>query len=179
VLVFIHGYNVDFESAAKRAAKSHYDLDFPGVTLFYSWPSGGALTQYVSDMADAVWTAGHLAKFLMDLEARDVDDIFVLAHSMGNRALLQALRQIQSAGGGKKFKELGLAAADVDSQLFTEQMVRADHSAYEVELLESMLLECVVDPRALLRRMLGLNHPLIVAARDRAPPDKEQGQADT
>jgi len=49
---------------------------------------------------------------------------------------------------------------------------------FEIELLESMLLECVVDPRALLCRMLGLNHPLVIAARDRAPPDKEQGQAD-
>jgi len=53
-----------------------------------------------------------------------------------------------------------------------------DYSAYEIELLESMLLECVVDPRALLCRMLGLNHPLVIAARDRAPPDQEQGQAD-
>jgi len=49
---------------------------------------------------------------------------------------------------------------------------------FEIELLESMLLECVVDPRALLCRMLGLNHPLVIAARDRAPPDKEQGPAD-
>ena len=52
------------------------------------------------------------------------------------------------------------------------------YSSYEIELLESMLLECVVDPRALLRRMLGLNHPLIVAASDRAPPDAEQGRTD-
>jgi len=52
------------------------------------------------------------------------------------------------------------------------------YSAYEIELLESMLLECVVDPRALLRRMLGLNHPLIVVASERAPPDKEKGRTD-
>ena len=50
------------------------------------------------------------------------------------------------------------------------------YSGYEIELLESMLLECVVDPRALLRRMLGLNHPLIVAASERAPPDERVGQ---
>ncbi len=130
VLVFIHGYNVNFENAAKRSAQLHYDLDFPGVTMFYSWPSDGALTEYVSDMADADWTSSHLAKFLMDLEAQDVDDIFILAHSMGNRALLQALRQIQSTGGGKKFKELVLAAADVDSQLFAEQMVPMISSYY-------------------------------------------------
>jgi len=57
-------------------------------------------------------------------------------------------------------------------------MTQRYYSAYEIEILESMLLECVVDPRALLRRMLELNHPLIVAASDRAPPDKEQGPAD-
>ena len=57
-------------------------------------------------------------------------------------------------------------------------MTQRYHSAYEVDLLESMLLECVVDPRALWRRILGLNHPLIVAARDRAPPDEEQRPAD-
>ncbi len=57
-------------------------------------------------------------------------------------------------------------------------MMQNYHSAYEIELLESMLLESVVDPRALLRRMLGLNHPLVIAARDRGPPNEGQGQAD-
>jgi esterase/lipase superfamily enzyme len=36
VLLFIHGYNVDFEQAALRAAQFAYDLEFQGACVLYS-----------------------------------------------------------------------------------------------------------------------------------------------
>ena len=45
---------------------------------------------------------------------------------------------------------------------------------YQVMLIESMLMECLEDPRPLLTSTLGRNHPLIVAARQRPPPSDEE-----
>jgi len=42
--VFIHGYNVTFEDAARRTAQMSYDLAFDGAPIFYSWPSAGSST---------------------------------------------------------------------------------------------------------------------------------------
>ena len=47
-------------------------------------------------------------------------------------------------------------------------------SDYQRMLLESMLMECVDDPRPLLTSTLGRNHPLIVEARERPPPHDEE-----
>ena len=47
-------------------------------------------------------------------------------------------------------------------------------SDYQRMLLESMLMECVDDPRPLLTSTLGRNHPLIVEARERPPPRDEE-----
>ena len=35
VIIFIHGYNVDFAGAAKRAAQLAYDIQFDGVMSFF------------------------------------------------------------------------------------------------------------------------------------------------
>lgn len=37
--VFVHGFNVTFEDAARRTAQIAYDVKFEGVPIFYSWPS--------------------------------------------------------------------------------------------------------------------------------------------
>ena len=47
-------------------------------------------------------------------------------------------------------------------------------SDYQRMLLESMLMECVEDPRPLLTSTLGRHHPLIVEARERPPPRDEE-----
>jgi type VI secretion system ImpA family protein len=46
--VFIHGYNVSFEDAARRTGQIAFDLQFVGAPIFYSWPSHGKLADYVT-----------------------------------------------------------------------------------------------------------------------------------
>jgi len=41
--IFVHGYNVTFEDAARRTGQMAYDLGFDGAPVFYSWPSQGSL----------------------------------------------------------------------------------------------------------------------------------------
>ncbi len=41
--------NVSFDDAVYRAAQLQYDLDFPGISMLYSWPSKGSEAGYAAD----------------------------------------------------------------------------------------------------------------------------------
>jgi tetratricopeptide (TPR) repeat protein len=93
VFIFIHGFNSSFEDAARRCAQLAYDLDFDGTPMLYSWPSAGSATAYTID-ANTVGESGRkLAIFLDDVVSQSgAERIHLIAHSMGNRALIEALR---------------------------------------------------------------------------------------
>ena len=61
--VFVHGYNVSFEDAARRTAQIAYDLKFDGAPIFFSWPSQAAILQYTVDENNVSWAAPHLLQF--------------------------------------------------------------------------------------------------------------------
>jgi esterase/lipase superfamily enzyme len=118
VLVFVHGYNVTFVDAARRAAQLAYDLDFPGVPMLYSWPSTGTAAGYVADRENALWSVDHFVDFLRviltDLRPRKVH---ALAHSMGNQVLIEGLDRL-APDDGDRWGNLVLVAADFDTKLF-------------------------------------------------------------
>jgi esterase/lipase superfamily enzyme len=121
--VFIHGYNVTFEDAARRTAQMAYDLGFDGAPILYSWPSQGTLVGYPADEATVDWTAKHLKDFLEDVVARThARTVHLIAHSMGNRALVAALNSMAGQGSPAlpTFKQVILAAPDIDAGLFKQ-----------------------------------------------------------
>jgi esterase/lipase superfamily enzyme len=122
-LVYVHGYNNDFEDAALRTAQLHYDLGFPGVSCFFSWPSDGTTTGYNADGEDIQVATPHIQQFIALLENQpDIDEVFVLAHSMGNRGVTKALTDLAAAGGGTKICEFILAAPDINATVFNQQI---------------------------------------------------------
>jgi esterase/lipase superfamily enzyme len=121
VLLFVHGYNVEFADAIRRTAQIAHDLKCTAVPVTYSWPSHGELLAYPADQVNADRSAVHLAKFIENLSQRTAArQVYVIAHSMGNRVLSRAAlllpqsRRINVA-------QLVLAAPDVDAQEFTDQ----------------------------------------------------------
>lgn len=124
-LVFIHGFNVDFEEAALRTAQIATDLKVPGIAAFYSWPSKGAgVLSYEADAASVEASESHITEFLSrfatDSGAERID---ILAHSMGNRALLRSLQRIMQHAaitGKVPFGQVMLAAPDIDATLFRD-----------------------------------------------------------
>ena len=118
--VFIHGYNVSFQDAARRTAQMAFDLGFVGAPIFYSWPSAGNFWQYTRDETNVEWTIPHLKAFLTDLAARvSATTIHLIAHSMGNRALARALEQMAGAGEANvAFRHIILTAPDIDADTF-------------------------------------------------------------
>jgi len=122
--VFIHGYDVTFEDAARRTAQLSYDLAFDGAPILYSWPSRGCISCYSADEATAEWTTPHLKKFLEDVAAKSqATTVYLIAHSMGNRALARALHSIateQRTSPLPRFQQIVLAAPDIDLGVFTQ-----------------------------------------------------------
>jgi len=126
LMVFIHGYNVDFESAVRRTAQLAVDLPFRGVPVCYSWPSQGTLLGYKVDENNVAWTVSHLRDFLTDLASKSgARSINLVAHSMGNRALTAALSEINLIRGNDSpplFDRVVLAAPDIDADYFRRDL---------------------------------------------------------
>ncbi len=126
--VFIHGFNTSFDAAAKRAAQLAYDMDYRGVPILYSWPSAGKTFMYVADTAVVRLSGRRLYSFLQDLKERSgADVVHIVAHSMGNRALTDALELLATrhTAEGKTeplFGQIFFAAPDVDAGLFEEML---------------------------------------------------------
>ena len=128
LFVFIHGYNVTFEDAARRTAQMHYDLDYQGAPIFYSWPSQGELFKYTVDETNIAWTTSHFKKFVLDVVAKsDARSINLIAHSMGNRALTGALKDLAAElrSDQKVFNQVVLAAPDIDAEIFKNDIAPA------------------------------------------------------
>ncbi len=120
--VFIHGYNVSFEDAARRTGQIAFDLNFIGAPIFYSWPSNSRVADYIKDETNITWSFPHFEAFLQMLSRHSgAERIHVIAHSMGNRAVCEALKNIsRDASTRFKLNHLVLAAPDIDADTFTE-----------------------------------------------------------
>jgi esterase/lipase superfamily enzyme len=124
ILVYVHGFNVRFEDALVRAAQISFDFGFKGAPIVYSWPSWGSLTAYNSDSENVLWSARHIETFLRTLtEQANGRKIHLVAHSMGSKGLLTALRYLALSGAAEpRFASVILCAPDYDAVLFREQV---------------------------------------------------------
>jgi len=118
-LVFIHGYNTSFDEAIVRAAQLQTDLKMNGRIICYSWPSQARLLGYGADAAIVEASEKHLMDALQLLVGVSAHPfIHIMAHSMGNRALLRALSSLHIGGTVFSLGQIILAAPDVGQALF-------------------------------------------------------------
>ena len=123
--IYIHGYSNSFDDAARRTAQMAVDLDIGALPVFYSWPSKGTLAGYEFDENSAEWTQTHLQAFLADFaEHSSATDIYIIAHSMGNRPMTLALAALLEKRPDLRslFKQVVLAAPDINADVFREQI---------------------------------------------------------
>jgi esterase/lipase superfamily enzyme len=119
ILLFVHGYYMGFPEAAMRTAQLAHDLQFPGVPFFFSWPSAAQFLSYWQDEEAAELSQGLFEKLLDDLSLLPTTDIYIIAHSMGNRIVSHALRERVEAGKPTRMiREVLLAAPDINAELF-------------------------------------------------------------
>ncbi len=126
-MLFIHGYNVSFEDAIFRTAQLAVDLNFPGAPIAFSWPSYADPVKYTFDEQNAEVSIPALRELLEDLADKSgAKRIHIIAHSMGNRVLAGALESMepeQREINRDVFREIVLAAPDIDSRVFESQVL--------------------------------------------------------
>ena len=138
-LVFVHGFNQTFDEAIRRTAQLAYDLKIGGPAITFSWPSQGSLAplSYTKDQRNADVSAHALKEFLLRMRATaPTFTIHVIAHSMGNRVLAQALEQMGSAPG-RPLGQVAMMAPDIDAQLFRQAAKQIAARASRVTLYAS------------------------------------------
>lgn len=164
ILLFVHGYNTSFDQAIRRAAQLAFDVGFRGATVAYSWSSSGAGIGYAAD-EDAILETGSLleealARLLRQSGARR---LHVVAHSMGNRGVIHALREVSRRPLPKTASDLSqvvFAAPDVGVALFTDfisdyfRHLKTSFNRRSGELARLTLYTCGDD------YALGLSHAL-------------------
>jgi esterase/lipase superfamily enzyme len=152
VLVFVHGFNNSFEDALYRNAQIVWDLGFKGTAVLFSWPSRGAIADYAYDRESAMGARRPFIEVLELLSGLpNVKHVHILAHSMGNLVVLDALGNYQTAER-IKLGELIMAAPDVDRDLYTTI------AASTRKLTKGMTLYASASDRALLASKLLAGH---------------------
>lgn len=129
IAIYIHGYNNDFTDASKAMARLQSGFGDRIVPVVYSWPSAKRPLGYTSDEREVERSAEYFADFLNELigqlpEAR----IVVIAHSMGNRVLVEGLERLSAKlpedKKGTKLHGVAMFAADVDRDTYAERYVK-------------------------------------------------------
>jgi esterase/lipase superfamily enzyme len=126
VLVFVHGYNTQYQEAVYRFAQIIHDSGFQGTAVLFAWPSRGNTALYLADRDASTYSRDYFEATLRDIASlRGVQEVNILAHSMGNWLTLETLRQAKLKGRGDFNGKLGdvvLAAPDVDTDVFRTQL---------------------------------------------------------
>jgi len=114
-LVFVHGFNTSFEEGLYRTAQIAWDLKFGGVPVLFSWPSRGRVADYIYDRESAAGARQAFIEMLQLIKAQNnIKRIHILAHSMGNQVVLEALMAFRQVAATLRLNELMMAAPDVD-----------------------------------------------------------------
>lgn len=140
ILVFIHGYNNSLSDALLRTAQFVEDTGFQGLTILFSWASRGKVLDYVYDINSALLARDDLIQLFHLLESTRANGYDLLAHSMGNLLLIEAIRQLKNEGKlshHRKLNSVIMAAPDVDIDLFASTLAKLTPSERKFYVLVS------------------------------------------
>lgn len=123
-IIFVHGFNTNFSEGLYRIAQLSHDLDLPGATVHYSWPSAGNPLGYVRDRDSALFARDGLEALMHEVAAAGADSILLVAHSMGSALIMETLRQIAIRGDRALQSRIAgviLISPDLDVDVFRSQ----------------------------------------------------------
>lgn len=126
-VVFIHGFNTSFAEGIYRIAQLGHDLDLPGVTVHYSWPSRANPLGYVYDRDSALFARDGLEELLDEVAAAGAERIVIVGHSMGTAIAMETLRQLAIENDRKVRPRIAgviLISPDIDVDVFRAQAKR-------------------------------------------------------
>ena len=141
VLLYVHGFNQTFETAALDAARLSNGIRFHGETMVFSWPSKAQLFDYGYDRESAMWSRDALEQVLSSLiTSPAVGRVHIVAHSVGTMLTMEAIRQIYDRHGGVVAERIGtvvFASPDIDMDVFSSSVERIGPFASNITVITS------------------------------------------
>jgi len=127
LVIFVHGFNVNYAEGLYRLVQMNHDLSIPGVALAFSWSSIAHPLGYVHDRDSVMIDRDALAELLRRAAATRARRVVVVAHSMGSFLTMEALRELGMRGDTATLGRLGgviLLSPDINIEVFRAQASR-------------------------------------------------------
>jgi esterase/lipase superfamily enzyme len=141
VLIYVHGFNQTFETAALDAAHLSDAIKFRGRTMVFSWPSKAGLFDYSYDRDSAMFSRDEFEQVLSSIvSAPGAGRVHIVAHSMGTMLALESLRQLYSRYGDTVTGRIGavvFASPDIDMDVFSSAISRIGPLASKITVITS------------------------------------------
>lgn len=118
LIVFIHGYATRFDEAHMDAAEVRALAGDEVPVVVLHWPSRGSVSGYIVDRASLAWAQDEITAMVARMLPL-ADDITLVSHSLGAKAVLDALRSldVSSSDRTRRIKRVVLASPDIDRHL--------------------------------------------------------------
>ena len=122
VLVFIHGFNVSYRDSIQAAARLAWGLRLDVLPIAVTWPSQAKILRYWQDEQSIDPSKERLRPILQQIFAHaDVDEVIVVAHSMGTRLTTRVLSDLELQKAAiPKLSRVAFAAADLNEEEIRE-----------------------------------------------------------
>ncbi len=129
LVIYVHGYGEYFAKNCRRAALLQHRLRLDGRMLLFSWPSSSYLS-YRSDAKDLEQSTDELNE-LLTLAAETVGHqrIVLMAHSMGSRGVIDALKNRSDAA---QFRAVIFVAPDIRRDVFRENVTMLQQKVSDI-----------------------------------------------
>jgi esterase/lipase superfamily enzyme len=139
VLIYVHGFNQTFETAALDAANLSDGIKFRGRTMVFSWPSKAEFFDYAYDRDSAMWSRDAFERVLSSIvSAPGAGRVHIVAHSMGTMLALESLRQLYARYGDTVTGRIGavvFASPDIDMDVFSSSISRIGPLAGKITVI--------------------------------------------
>ncbi|MCS0495561.1 alpha/beta hydrolase [Ancylobacter mangrovi] len=124
VMIFVHGFNNRFEDAVYRFAQIVHDSGSEVAPVLFTWPSRARVFDYLFDRESTIFSRDAFEETVWQVASDPrVEDVTIMAHSMGAWLAMEGLRQMAIRRGKlpAKISNVILASPDVDVDVFATQ----------------------------------------------------------
>jgi len=124
VLVFVHGFNNQFEDAVYRYAQIVHDSGVKAAPVLFTWPSRGNVFAYGYDRESTNFSRDAFEETVWQIsQDPKVEEVTILGHSMGAWLVMEGMRQMAIRHGKlpANIRNIILASPDIDVDVFATQ----------------------------------------------------------
>jgi esterase/lipase superfamily enzyme len=133
VLIFVHGFNNQFQDAVYRFAQIVHDSRVKAAPVLFAWPSRGNVFAYGYDRESTNFSRDAFEETVWQIsQDPNVEEVTILGHSMGAWLVMEGMRQMAIRRGKlpPNIKNIILASPDIDVDVFaTQWLVLRDSDA--------------------------------------------------